>query len=309
MASSVSQTNFPPFPPLTKPPTSTSIVKRLFLCRHGETAPNALGVLQGSGIDEYLNPAGVRQAECLRDRMSSIDIDIVMSSKLKRARQTAQIVHQKHADLPFVEVEELAEISWGDWEGQQSPELRNLLESWLEGDFEAKAPNGESPLDVEQRSVPALYDILKRPEERLAIVIHGRLLRIILSSILYRSLEHMSAFTHHNTCINVIDAIIEMDPTNLTAFDKLVNGSMDEQVAKAMGTTRPTSLDDNIAVGREEAEAAGALCRSAAGSNVPDRVPRTLVQHPAHVRFVPIVLDSIDHLPVEMGGPTPAEQK
>ena len=39
--------------------------------------------------------------------------------------------------------------------------------------------------------------------------VHGRLLRIILSSILHHSLDHMSDFTHHNTCLNILDALIE----------------------------------------------------------------------------------------------------
>jgi hypothetical protein len=42
------------FPEMTVD-SSELITKRLFICRHGETAPNAMGVLQGSGIDEWLN--------------------------------------------------------------------------------------------------------------------------------------------------------------------------------------------------------------------------------------------------------------
>ena len=38
--------------------------------------------------------------------------------------------------------------------------------------------------------------------------VHGRLLRIIMSSLLHHDLSHMASFTHHNTCINIIDAFI-----------------------------------------------------------------------------------------------------
>ena len=49
------KTVYTEIPLLTVPSTSGTTVKRIFFCRHGETEPNALGVLQGSGIDEPLN--------------------------------------------------------------------------------------------------------------------------------------------------------------------------------------------------------------------------------------------------------------
>jgi phosphohistidine phosphatase SixA len=100
-------------PPISVPHTSTSsVTKRIYLCRHGETGPNALGVLQGSGIDEQLNGRGVLQAQCLRDRLQDVTVDLVVSSRLKRAAQTADIVAEYHPAATRMEEERLAEISW-----------------------------------------------------------------------------------------------------------------------------------------------------------------------------------------------------
>ncbi|KAI8911821.1 histidine phosphatase superfamily [Gorgonomyces haynaldii] len=264
-------------PPLTQPNTPTSTVKRFYFCRHGETGPNSLGVLQGSGIDEFLNDRGVFQAQCLRDRLDNVKIDLIVSSHLKRAKQTAEIVREKHQETPFVQDPELAEISWGDWEGATSPLLPKLLEDWESGNFGANPPNGESPLQVEARAMPALYKYLDRPEETILFVLHGRLLRILLSSFIYRNLEHMSAFTHHNTCLNLIDVIIESDQSKFS--DDPLHGC----------TVQETHvLDDNVSVDPLKVH-----------PRVHMPVQSTLV-HPRNLTLLPLLLDDRSHLPPEM---------
>jgi broad specificity phosphatase PhoE len=66
-----------------------AIVKRLFLCRHGETDANASGKMQGSGIDLDLNDKvsgfdkGILQGEALRDQLQGEEVDLIVCSKLK----------------------------------------------------------------------------------------------------------------------------------------------------------------------------------------------------------------------------------
>ncbi len=70
------------FPPKTES-IDGSNVKRLYMCRHGETEANATGMLQGSGIDLGLNDKGIAQAEALRDQLENEPVDLFISSKLK----------------------------------------------------------------------------------------------------------------------------------------------------------------------------------------------------------------------------------
>ena len=65
---------------------------RLFLCRHGETDSNAQSLLQGSGIDAPLNDVGRAQASALARSLASIQMDLIVSSTLSRAAETADIV-------------------------------------------------------------------------------------------------------------------------------------------------------------------------------------------------------------------------
>lgn len=76
----------------------------------------------------------------------------------------------------------------------------------------ARAPGGETPIEVRERVLPIIYSLLSRPEQNILVVVHGRLLRIVLSSILYGNLYHMQSFNHRNTCVNVVDIVYEPQP-------------------------------------------------------------------------------------------------
>lgn len=188
----------------------TTVVKRLYFIRHGETDSNAKGVLQGRGINDSLNDRGRQQAEHLSTFMSQVPLELVVTSNLERAKQTAQILLQRHdSSIPVLEIEDLAEISWGTLEGTPTKGVSDVLEEWNRGAFDVSSPNGESPLEVERRAIPVIYKLLQnRPETTIVFILHGRLMRIILSSLLYQSLDQMGSFTHHNTSINILEASI-----------------------------------------------------------------------------------------------------
>ena len=65
----------------------------IYIVRHGQTNWNTEGKYQGQ-TDIELNIEGVIQAEILCKELKDIDFDIVYSSPLKRAYQTAQIIYQ-----------------------------------------------------------------------------------------------------------------------------------------------------------------------------------------------------------------------
>lgn len=70
---------------------------KIYLVRHGQCNSNAIGVY--NIIDEDLNETGIKQAEDLREKISTIDYDIVISSPLKRAIHTAQIINVKNKEI------------------------------------------------------------------------------------------------------------------------------------------------------------------------------------------------------------------
>ncbi|MFN3324709.1 MAG: histidine phosphatase family protein [Bryobacteraceae bacterium] len=129
---------------------------KLFLVRHAE--PELTGVLLGR-LDCALSGEGRRQAEAA---MSSLKVAIVYASPLRRARDTARCVR-----APVVVLNELAEISLGDWDGKswaeverQDPELaRRKQQDW----FNVTPPGAEPWSAFESRVLRALERIRRGP--------------------------------------------------------------------------------------------------------------------------------------------------
>ncbi|KAJ3242008.1 hypothetical protein HDU81_008880 [Chytriomyces hyalinus] len=187
------------------------LLKRVHLIRHGETSANALGVMQGSGIDLPLSETGRRQAALLGLAFKDTPVDVIVVSALQRTMETASQIKQFHPHAEVVQLPELNEIGWGEYEGKlPTPALKDLWRHWEAGRFDASAPGGESPLEVELRSVPALYNVITSHPSKtnFAVVIHGRLIRIMLASILNRNLSFMNTYQHFNTCINTLDVAV-----------------------------------------------------------------------------------------------------
>src|SRR5699024_6004320 len=85
------------------------------LIRHGETNWNKEGRIQGK-TDIPLNETGRIQAEECAASLKHSEWDIIISSPLKRAKQTAEIIN-KNLHLPIMEMSAFAERNYGDAEG------------------------------------------------------------------------------------------------------------------------------------------------------------------------------------------------
>lgn len=89
---------------------------RLYIIRHGETSWNIRKRLQGQR-DIMLNENGIRLARETAKGMKDVEIDLVISSPLLRAKETAGIIMDKR-ELPMITDRRLTEMSFGDWEGE-----------------------------------------------------------------------------------------------------------------------------------------------------------------------------------------------
>ncbi|KAJ3345559.1 hypothetical protein HDU83_003943 [Entophlyctis luteolus] len=285
------------YPSPTAPPGLDATIKRVYIIRHGETDANAAGVMQGSGIDLPLSAKGLRQAQALGARFSNpaeVSIDLIVVSTLQRTIQTAMEIKKFHPNARIVETADLREISWGIHEGKTATKpVMDLWRDWEDGLFDAKAEGGESPLEVETRSVPAFYRILRDAhvnEQNIAIVIHGRLIRILLASILRHDLAGMSDFPHANTCVNVLDAaIFDPERPGATVLAKKFVDSVVPMVGHAaLGVDAVAdSVPSTPIVGRSSTRK---LQGAAAGS------VNTSVVHPSDIVVRAVVLNDTTHL-------------
>lgn len=88
---------------------------KLYVVRHGQTEWNVLKKMQGS-VDIPLNGRGKEQAEETKASLKNINFDIIISSPLTRARQTAEIINSDR-NLNIVFDDRLRERNYGEFEG------------------------------------------------------------------------------------------------------------------------------------------------------------------------------------------------
>lgn len=119
----------------------------IVLARHGQTASNRDGRLQGH-VDPPLTDHGREQARRLAGAVGTAAI--VRTSPLLRARETAAAIAAGIGAT--VEIDErLIEVAYGEWEGLSLAEVS--AESWaqLKADPDFRVPGGESLTEVAAR--------------------------------------------------------------------------------------------------------------------------------------------------------------
>lgn len=198
-------------------------IKNLYIVRHGETEFNRLNIVQGSGVDMELNDTGKQQASRFFEAYYSHPFDVVYTSALKRSQQSVEgFIRQ---GIKHVALTGLNEISWGDFEGkQQTPEQKavywDMIHRWNAGELNAKIPNGESPLELQQRQREALDIILANDAEKeVLICMHGRAMKSLLCLLLNKPLTEMELFVHSNLCMYRLSyngKIFAMEEANVT---------------------------------------------------------------------------------------------
>ena len=173
----------------------------IYLARHGETEYNRQNKIQGRGIDASLNETGLQQARGIAGYLQDTSIDKIISSSLKRSIETAEEVARKK-DLTLVSHSDLDEMDFGILEGRPisdiKSDLQELHQRWEKGDVDHCCDGGESPAVVFDRANKRAQRVLEQDFDNLLFVLHGRLLRILLSQWLNYGLHQMHRIPHSN---------------------------------------------------------------------------------------------------------------
>lgn len=174
----------------------------LILIRHGETEWNTLHRAQGR-TDIPLNQQGIAQAQALAEHFSGKRVDLILSSPLCRALDTAKAL-SRTVNAPIKIAEELTEIRFGIWEGLSFNDIRKdypeLMHKWQEYPYSCKIPGAESPEEVMQRVVPYLKKVIEEnPEKTIAVVSHTLPLKVALAAAMGLPFDNMHVFRLDNT--------------------------------------------------------------------------------------------------------------
>lgn len=143
---------------------------KILIIRHGETDWNCEKRLQGR-TDIELNDTGRKQAFEAKKMLDKRDIDLVVCSPLKRARETASIIVGER-NIPIICDDRVMERSFGDIEGSLIKDI-DLSDAWELGGS-LKYDGMESSELLMARITDFLNDMYsKYSDKTILVVTHG----------------------------------------------------------------------------------------------------------------------------------------
>ena len=179
------------------------MIKRLLIVRHGQAAHNPRAeaareagcthaeflqiMRQDDVLDAPTTDLGKEQARALRDKHSWDHLDLVVSSPLSRALETADVIAPP--TIKRVCVENFREIN--GWllnaKRRNRSDLEECFPQWDFSETEISAsddlwtPDLEEQIDCAHRGYEGLCWLLNRPEENILLVSHGGLLKFTMN--------------------------------------------------------------------------------------------------------------------------------
>ncbi|MGE8203170.1 histidine phosphatase family protein [Heyndrickxia sp. NPDC080065] len=183
---------------------------KICIVRHGETDWNVLGKIQGR-TDIPLNTTGIRQAKECGEFLKTSKWDVIITSPLKRAKQTAEIINQ-YLRVPLVEMNEFIERSFGDAEGMDAEERMSAYP-------DKNYPNQEDSISLEKRLMAGINEINQRyRDSNVLLVTHGAVIHSILSTLSNREI-YSGKEPLLNACISNIH--FEQEKWKVKEFNKV----------------------------------------------------------------------------------------
>jgi probable phosphoglycerate mutase len=146
----------------------------IFLVRHGETEWSLSGQ-HTSSTDLPLTEKGRERAAGLGPVLAAWDFALVLTSPLRRARETCEIAG--YADRAEI-CEDLREWDYGEYEGLTTPQIREDRPDW--NLWRDGCPGGEQPAEVGARADRAIERLRSGAGDRDALAFaHGHIFRVL----------------------------------------------------------------------------------------------------------------------------------
>ncbi len=166
----------------------------LYVARHGQSILNLQNKVCGI-TDAELTAKGIEQAERLAHAVKSLDINVILTSPLKRALNTSTIVGEICNIAVQIEPM-LIEQNYGIYEGVERTN-KCFLENKQQ--FAFKYPDGESQMQVAHR-IYTLLDSLKEnyADKNILLLSHGGVCRIIKTYFEDMTNDEFYHYTLHN---------------------------------------------------------------------------------------------------------------
>lgn len=167
----------------------------LYIARHGETEANVARIWQGQGLDTPLTQEGVNQAKILKKSLEGIEFDVIYSSPLKRAMDTARIVFGESAQL--ITDDRLMEIRLGEAEGSSYDGGGPLM---VDPTAYIPPPGGETLPEMIARIGSFLRELAEKPYSRVFALTHGYALKVVYACSKDSSVQALADTPRYGNC-------------------------------------------------------------------------------------------------------------
>jgi probable phosphomutase (TIGR03848 family) len=172
----------------------------VLLIRHGRTSANTAGILAGRSSGVELDAVGRTQVADVGTRLAGVPLRAVVTSPLRRCRQTTQaLVGARAEPCPVHSEQGIIECGYGDWTGKTLKELsgEKLWATVQSQPSAVRFPGGESMTEMSARAVGTIRSWDARMEAEhgadavWAAVSHGDVIKAVLADALGM---HLDAF-------------------------------------------------------------------------------------------------------------------
>lgn len=192
---------------------------KIYFVRHGESTANDERIYSGH-LDVELTEKGKNQAIKCKEFLKDIEFQHVVSSDLKRARDTAQIICEER-DIEINESKDLREMNFGIWEGLSNSQIiekyKEQYNMWINDYTNLKAPEGESLKEFYHRAVSAYDDIKSKyiiksnesideeNDNNILVVSHSGVIKSLISYEMGNGLDGYWKYAIENCSVSVIE--------------------------------------------------------------------------------------------------------
>jgi probable phosphoglycerate mutase len=179
----------------------------IYLIRHGEITQSEPRRFIGQQ-DHSLTERGRQQIARLAEYLDTRSIDRILASSLSRCVESADILCGLMKIDEAEIIPDLREIGLGAWEDLTVDQVRRNFP----GDYEARGrdlagfrpPGGESFADLLHRAWPVFKTVATEKDDRLAIVAHAGVNRVLLCHILGMELGNLFRLGQNYGCVNTV---------------------------------------------------------------------------------------------------------
>ncbi|MDR7856182.1 histidine phosphatase family protein [Tissierella sp.] len=181
---------------------------KIYLIRHGQSEWNKLNKIQGQR-DTLLTELGKNQALLLGDRLANENIDMIYTSDLTRAYDTAKAISNR-INKPLFVSDSIREINFNLWEGLTNEEVQEKYKDeysiWLREPHKLNIQGVETLNSLQERAMKYINKIIKENNNKsIAIVSHGAILKTIILGLLDIEISHYKNISLSNVSLSIIE--------------------------------------------------------------------------------------------------------